>query len=471
MGKIKNKIISLAAACLFAVGLLPSAVSADDAPILFVNGKDIIAAENNTVQCGTGKAVYDAATHTLTLDNAQITEHTKDGDIPTTGRGAIYAMYTPLNIVLVGDNSIDIDGDNYQYAYGIYVWEQNLTISSENKGSLTIASNNRTIEAQGKVTIDNVSLDLTAAKADCDGMGGESFEIKSSDIKLRSDSWGIYSENDFNVSDSKFDIQSPINNIMVDEGKLTASNTKFYVKNTVSGCAIYAGKDITIENGSYVEAESEPDCAIFTPGNIKLDNSEFHLKGLYPGVMSSGDMEIKDSKVESKSTDDIGIWSRSNLTIIGNSEVKSNGIGAAGEFAIEPADGSYADVSADGNKSLAKTRIIMEEVRDDFYYKIHEHALSWVIDKEPTVDEEGIKHEECSTCDYKGEAVPIDKLTPDTPSGDKPSDDKPSDDKPSDDIPPATGNNPGTVIWIAAIAVCGAAVTITSACRYKKEKR
>ena len=44
MGKIKNKIISLAAACLFAVGLLPSAVSADDAPILFVNGKDIIAA-------------------------------------------------------------------------------------------------------------------------------------------------------------------------------------------------------------------------------------------------------------------------------------------------------------------------------------------------------------------------------------------------------------------------------------------
>ena len=114
--------------------------------------------------------------------------------MPTTGRGAIYAMYTPLNIVLVGDNSIDIDGDNYQYAYGIYVWEQNLTISSENKGSLTIASNNRTIEAQGKVTIDNVSLDLTAAKADCDGMGGESFEIKSSDIKLRSDGWGIYSE-------------------------------------------------------------------------------------------------------------------------------------------------------------------------------------------------------------------------------------------------------------------------------------
>ena len=40
-------------------------------------------------------------------------------------------------------------------------------------------------------------------------------------IKLRSDGWGIYSENDFNVSDSKFDIQSPLNNIMVDEGKLT----------------------------------------------------------------------------------------------------------------------------------------------------------------------------------------------------------------------------------------------------------
>ena len=58
----------------------------------------------------------------------------------------------------------------------------------------------------------------------------------------------------------------------------------------------------------------------------------------------------------------------------------------------------------------------MDEVKDDFYYVIHKHTLSWVIDKEPTVNEEGIKHEECSTCDYKGEAVPIDKLTPDTPS-------------------------------------------------------
>lgn len=461
MGKIKNRIISLAAVCLFAIGLLPSAVSADDEPILFVNGKDIIAAADNTVQCGTGKAVYDAATHTLTLDNAQITEHTKDGDIPTTGRGAIYAMYTPLNIVLVGDNSIDIDGDNYKSAYGIYVWEQDLTISSENKGSLTIASNNRPVESQGKVTIDNVKLDLTVKTEDYDGMGGESFEIKSSDVKIRSDCWGIYSENDFNVTDSKFDIQSKSNNIMVDNGKLTASNTKFYVKNTLGGSAIYSGKGITIENGSYVEAESIPDSAIFTPGNIKLDSSEFHLIGWYPGITSGGNMEIKDSNVESESTNDIGIWSRSNLTIIGNSDVKSNGIGAAGEFAIEPSAGSYADVSADGNKSLAKTRIIMEEVKGDFHYKIHEHKLSWVIDKEPTADEEGIKHEECSTCDYKGEAVPIDKLTSDKPSGDKP----------SDDTPPATGNNPGTVIWIAAIAVCGAAVTITSACRYKKENR
>lgn len=38
------------------------------------------------------------------------------------------------------------------------------------------------------------------------------------------------------------------------------------------------------------------------------------------------------------------------------------------------------------------------------------HAMTWVIDKEATVTQTGLKHEECAVCGYKGEQVTIDKV-------------------------------------------------------------
>ena len=41
-----------------------------------------------------------------------------------------------------------------------------------------------------------------------------------------------------------------------------------------------------------------------------------------------------------------------------------------------------------------------------------DHAFEWKIDKEATVTEAGVKHEECKVCGYKKTAIAIDKLAP-----------------------------------------------------------
>ena len=111
---------------------------------LYVNGENILEAQDYTVQCGSGEASYDAATNTLTLDNATITEaHYNDGNIEFTG---------DLIIVLKGENtitsasycgigadygSLTIRGEDSSAAltiegctFGIDLWDGDLTISS-----------------------------------------------------------------------------------------------------------------------------------------------------------------------------------------------------------------------------------------------------------------------------------------------------------------------------------------------------
>ena len=104
---------------------------------LYVNGENILTAENNTVQCGSGKAVYDPDTNTLTLTNATIT--TADSD----GCGIYYE--SDLNIVLEGTSTVG----NHEFNAGIYI-EGELTISGT--GSL-----NATGSYEG-ICVDNLTV-------------------------------------------------------------------------------------------------------------------------------------------------------------------------------------------------------------------------------------------------------------------------------------------------------------------------
>ena len=70
---------------------------------LYVNGENILEARDYTVQCGSGEASYDAATNTLTLNNATIT-NAKPATESSEIRVGIYAVGN-LTIVLEGNNT------------------------------------------------------------------------------------------------------------------------------------------------------------------------------------------------------------------------------------------------------------------------------------------------------------------------------------------------------------------------------
>ncbi|MCD8006149.1 MAG: hypothetical protein LUF29_04130 [Oscillospiraceae bacterium] len=128
---------------LMVVSMLPTGVfAATSYRYFYVNGKNIITAANNTVQCGNGTATFDAENNILTLENATITA-TKTSAISSSYYYGIYirptaALASGVTIKLIGDNTIvSVDGSSKDY--GIYVYSNtDVNIISESGGTLTI---------------------------------------------------------------------------------------------------------------------------------------------------------------------------------------------------------------------------------------------------------------------------------------------------------------------------------------------
>ncbi len=74
---------------------------------LYVNGERF-RSDKLTIGCGSGMARFDPESNTLTLTNAEITEYGGKYGY----RGAINSGLSNLTIVLVGDNTIDTEGDS-----------------------------------------------------------------------------------------------------------------------------------------------------------------------------------------------------------------------------------------------------------------------------------------------------------------------------------------------------------------------
>ena len=124
---------------------------------LYVNGADLLAADNYTVECGAGRAVYNPDTNTLTLENAKITS----GETQFEGETIGISVGGGLNIVLEGENSIIVDGEN---STGIYTYG-GLSISSASNGSLEITSGGIGIYHSGSsLSISDCTLTIDAGE-------------------------------------------------------------------------------------------------------------------------------------------------------------------------------------------------------------------------------------------------------------------------------------------------------------------
>ena len=101
---------------------------------LWVDGVQVTD-ENAADVLGDGAVTYDAATRTLTLNNAKLTKHRTGDDYIYDG---VIDAVGDLNIVLIGENSITTP-DGSEYTDGIDVGDGNLTITGKGEGAkLTI---------------------------------------------------------------------------------------------------------------------------------------------------------------------------------------------------------------------------------------------------------------------------------------------------------------------------------------------
>ena len=299
---------------------------------LWVNGENVLAAENHTVQCGDGTAKYDATTNTLTLDNATITEAHYNGNIEFTG---------DLTIVLIGENTITGDSNFYGNFYGIGTSYGSLTIRGEDPSAkLTIKGCSFGIYLEGNLNISNSTLDIT----------GTSGGIRSySDISISGSTVTAYSEiGSFCgiATDGSLTIDSTSTVTAVSENK--ASFGASATEGIIIGGNIYScsGPEMVVESG-------EPKEGLRTFGVVvngtPLSDSESVTCGSGTAAYDATTNTLTLNNAEISSgyayySYSCGIYSDEDLTIVleGNSTIQSNsadaltfGVYGQGKLTIE----------------------------------------------------------------------------------------------------------------------------------------
>ena len=288
MSKIR-KLMGLAAALAFAMVMLPAAAFADTTQYdLFVNGEQFTS-EKLTIECGEGTATYDPATHTLTLDNASITNT---------------ADYGGINSKLTGDLTITLQGSNS------ITFDDNMGI---------MASGNIEIQGPGNLAIN---------------VAGETKD-------------GLSVAGNVSVRATNLVVNAPGGVGIASDGTVSIDNAQ------VTSAALYAGIDainLIIENGSVVDisaTENRCNAAFISPrdgatgGNIRISNSNVMAKSVFPGLFAGGNLAVNGASVQSTSTADAALWASGDLTIGGNAHVTLDGkrpTGCEGNFTVYAAE-------------------------------------------------------------------------------------------------------------------------------------
>ena len=373
---------------------LEDPVSEPQVADLWVNGENVLAAENHTVQCGSGKAVYDPADNTLTLENATITEaHYNNGNIEFTG---------DLTIVLIGENTITGDSN----FYGIGTSYGSLTIRGEDPSAkLTIKGCFFGIHLEGNLNISNSTLDIT----------GTSGGIRSySDISISGSTVTAYSEigsfcgiaTDGSLT---IDSTSTVTAVSENEASFGASATEgILIDGNIYSCS---GPEMVVESGEPKEglrtfgvvvngvdvltaADYTVSCgggtAVYDPedNTLTLNNAEissgYAYYGNTCGIYSDEDLTIVLEGRNTISGAKYGIRSEEGLTIRGDGSLTITGdyVGiytSSGDFRFE---GGTLDIEIDssGNDDV-DGRGIISNAFDDYEMTISGGSI--------TIDMEG----------------------------------------------------------------------------------
>ncbi len=163
---------------------MPEKILAAD-PGVWVNG-ELCKPDKTPVKCGSGSAVYDGTTKTLTLNNATVDTPLKqivDGDT-TIGidPSLIYSNLAELKIEVVGTCLLDGAG-------------------SVKNGIATAKDNKTTIHGAGTLTIQGVTVGASIG-----GWDAGTLTLDSANMTITAAQYGLWVMGDLNVTDSKLSI-------------------------------------------------------------------------------------------------------------------------------------------------------------------------------------------------------------------------------------------------------------------------
>lgn len=354
-----QKILSMAltVAMLFSMTGMNTALGTD-ASELYVGDTDILTAEGYTVACGEGRAVFDPATATLTLTNAEITAANR------TDFGIFAEHLDGLSIVLEGENTID--GEDIHS--GVYVFGE-LSLSGNGTLHITARPPSAEIAAYGLyclegVAIETATVEVTSAGAtNAYGIDTPRGRCTITDATVEIDGCDVginVPGNDITVGGSTIlinNVVAGVNGGPEGDAALTFSDSSLTVtgqRASANADVAYAlsGKNIILNNTS-MTAEADPSLTIgnsvASHTDITVTNgSTLELQSGWPALRAETGITIEGSTVTAVSNNSNSVYTPGTLTISGDSDVSATGYyGLCGETGVTISGGKVNTVSTD----------------------------------------------------------------------------------------------------------------------------
>ena len=341
---LKTRLLSLLLSAAMVLMFLPaSAFAADDEQVRV--GDAWLGSATRVVSCGEGgTAAYDPDTKTLTLTNVTI-NHDYNAAIWNTVEG--------LTIKLVGKNSINSGeqtGILSMQGCGL------LTLTGEGSLNITTADGQAIYANTGSLLIKDTTVTASTEAFDTCAVSADlGIEISGSTLESAIASGNaIYTPGDLKIENSNVTTSNDNQNnkgypAIWSDGDITINGGQ--LKSTCKGgTALGAASTISI-TGCTLESASTDGNAIYTPGDLKIENSNVTTN-------SAGNLPA--------------IWSDSDITINGG-QLKSTGIGsdalgAIGTLSITDCtvenEGGYTALYSGGKMTLTGGSITAEAERN-----------------------------------------------------------------------------------------------------------
>ena len=365
MGK---KLFSLCMALALCLSLLPATVLAAGSNTVYVGGVALTGSSDSIAYATTnenGEVLTEGATAdnynikwdgaTLTLRNATILE-AKEYEEKNKEKIAIYLASGNMNLVLVGENTVDALGEGSAASCGINLGGGSLTISGEGNASLSVLAGPTTngnscgIYANGAITMESGTVTATGESASAASYGIcargavtiEDGTVTATSGEAGGDSIGIYTSNSVTINGG--DVTATGGNAVRDSYGIYASSFTINGGTVVAtggeaavrySMGVRADGDITINDGVVTATgDTAPDFSygMSTNGNFTMNggivtatSGEAQLTyGIRGGTLTikSGTLDATSGKTVQ---DSVGIFAVGDIKIDGGTVTAKGG--------------------------------------------------------------------------------------------------------------------------------------------------